>query len=130
MGALLSVSLGRLLLVGAISALLASGVSVWATSVYYKADIAELRQAKAETEAQNASASLKQLTDGIARLDDASKYIAGIKFMLNGKLDGISKDLKNAQKAMPLPVDCKPDFERVRALNAAIAAANSAAATP
>ena len=56
----------------------------------------------------------------------SAQYDQTIQQIANG-FQTVQKDFANATKAKPLPVNCKPDAGRVRALTASIAAVNSAA---
>jgi len=90
----------------------------------------EILTIKAEQVSDRAAVAEKAFDDlrtGTEKMQTAATELTGIKLNLDGKLDKISMDLKNAQAKSPLPVDCKPDDERVRNLKAAVDAANSAA---
>lgn len=69
---------------------------------------------------------LAQFSKDAAGIHGAAQAYVSQRSDVDAKFAALSKDLKNATKAKPLPVDCKPDAGRVRSLAAAISAANSA----
>jgi hypothetical protein len=130
MGALItffSSPIGRLIGVGAIAAILAGGATFWLTSQGYKATIAQMKANEAKADADRANAVLAKYEADTAIIHDAANAFAATQGTLVSKLDTISKDLKNVQAKHPLPANCKPDADRLRNLEAAVAAANAAA---
>jgi hypothetical protein len=79
---------------------------------------------------QQAQAAIKDLTDGIKVIRDAADKNAVTSDKLNASVSGIVKDFKNVQAKVPLAVGCKPDLGRMRALSAAVDAANKANTGP
>jgi len=72
----------------------------------------------------NTEAALNKLSNIIISMHMAdTEYFQSLSD-INRQYDEIRKEMKNVKK--PLPVDCKPDNERVRILSRAIDAANSA----
>jgi hypothetical protein len=89
--------------------------------------LADQRAQDAEKAAGDAAAALKRLEGFVSSMNLASaQYDQTIQQIANG-FQTVQKDFANATKAKPLPVNCKPDAGRVRALTASIAAVNSAA---
>lgn len=123
-----SLSLDRLLIVVALSMLTAAGATWFVTSRSYEVVIANQKADKAESAADNATASLDQLKAFIGNMNAATTGYNNTQGVLYGKIDDLAKDLKNAQSKAPLPVDCKPDADRLRSLAATVSAVNAAAA--
>jgi len=88
--------------------------------------IQSLKAEYAQADAARANAVLKQFTDTADKINKSVDSYHTTQKDLNTKIDLISKDLQNVQAKRPLPRDCKPDPDRLRNANAAIAAANSA----
>lgn len=100
----------------------------WTIQGWHKdSDIAALKLQQSNDRATVAEKALTDLQAGTKKMNEAATELTGIKLNLDGKLDKISKDLKNAQAQKPLPDNCKPDDLRMLNLKAAIDAANSAA---
>lgn len=100
----------------------------WTIQGWHKdSDIAALKLEQSNNRAKVAEKALTELQEGTKQMQAAATDFAGIKLNLDGKLNQISKDLKNAQAKAPLPADCKPDDIRLLNLKAAVDAANSAA---
>lgn len=118
-----------LVYVAALSLLPIGAVGGWVAQGWRKdAQIASLGQQKADDRASIAEGSLTKLNAAIAQMSgSAAEYIA-VRDKLGVQLGVISKDLKNVQANKPLPVDCRPDADRLRSLAAAVDAANRAAA--
>jgi hypothetical protein len=112
----------------ALSAVLAGGVAWYATSLPYKAEIANMKAAQAQSIAANAQAALKQYAGDAATINAAANGLIAIEQGLNSKFGSLTLDLASHEKAVPLPADCKPDAFRLRVLSDAVAAANAAAA--
>lgn len=117
-------ALGGALLAGAI----AGGAAYWVTAQPYKLEVAGLQNQITTQRADAATASLTKLTTYIANMQSAAASYQSDESVLVTRFDQLSGDLKNVQKQNPLPVDCKPDVSRVRSFDAAIDAANGAAA--
>lgn len=90
------------------------------------ADLANLRAAHAQAQAAQANATVSTLQADAAVIHQAATEYAGIQSTLAPKITALTKELRNAK---PLPVGCAPTPDRVRNLDAAIDAANQAAAT-
>lgn len=88
----------------------------------------------ADNEAAHVAHDLKETRDVLADFEAAAKDMnglagefTGISSALSVQISTISRNFRNVTKASPLPPDCKPDAFRVQSLDAAIAAANTAA---
>ncbi len=102
------------------------GATHYVDSVYYNSTINSMKAKTASDDAARAAAVLKQFTDTANKINASAVSFHTTQADLGTKIDVISKDLENVQAKRPLPVGCKPDSDRLRNLNAAIAAANSA----
>jgi len=89
------------------------------------AEVANLRAQHAQVQAAQATATVSTLQADAAAIHEAATEYAGIQSTLAPKIAALTKELRNAPR---LPVDCRPDDVRVRNLDAAIDAANQAAA--
>lgn len=87
--------------------------------------LSELRAQHAEKIATQAKAALTTLQADAAAIHIAAGQLATIETTLGPKIDALKKEIRNAK---PLPAGCLPDPARVRNLDAAIDAANAAAA--
>jgi hypothetical protein len=116
-----------LAIIGAALVVLAiGGAAGWVVQGWRKdAEIAAIRKKQADQRADQAEAALADLTAAAGRIRAAADQYAAIQSGLGLKLDQLRKDFQNAKT---LPVDCRPDDFRVRHLEAAIDAANAAAA--
>lgn len=97
------------------------------TALPYRATIARMERDKANDALAAANTALKQFTADADTIHGAAASFGGIRDELSAKLQTISRDFNSAIKAKPLPVDCKPDAVRLRALANAVAATNTAA---
>lgn len=111
----------------AIAAVLAASAAVYVTSLGYRITIATMERDTAQGVADANIAALAQFTQDANSIHSAAASFGGIRDDLDAKLSTITRDFRSAIKASPLPVDCKPDAVRLRALSSAIAATNSAA---
>jgi len=110
---------------GVVAVALAFGAG-WAVNGWrLDADLANLRAEHAQAQAAQATATVSTLQADAAAIHQAATEYAGIQSTLAPKLTALTKELRNAK---PLPADCHPDPVRVRNLDAAIDAANQAAA--
>jgi hypothetical protein len=110
---------------GALTAALAFGAG-WAVNGWrLGAELADLRAKHAQEQVTQATAAVSTLRADAAAIHQAAAEYAGIQSALAPKITALTKELRNAK---PLPVDCRPDVVRVRNLDAAIDAANQAAA--
>lgn len=128
MPAFLLSPIARNLIAGAVAFLMGCAFAVWATSIYYKADIADLNAAISEKKAADATASLDQFKSAVDLINVSALNYSNSSLNLNLKMDRIARDLQDVKNKKPLPVDCKPDFERLQSFAASVAAANAAAA--
>lgn len=85
--------------------------------------LSKLKTAQAVEKANQATGALTTLQADAAAIHQAATEYAGIETTLAPKIAALTKELRNAK---PLPVDCRPDTVRMRNLDAAIDAANSA----
>lgn len=111
----------------AAAALLAALLASAATATVYRLTIAQMERAQANYALVAANAVLNQFTTDANTIHGAAVSFGGIRDDLGSKLATISRDFDRATKAAPLPVDCKPDAVRLRALANAVAATNTAA---
>lgn len=120
-------SLWTSLIGGAVLLAIGAAGGGYAVSVVYGARIAQMERDKAAEDKARAIADLKQYRDIADQVQAAARDMLKGSEALNGQIDVVVKDLKNVQAKKPLPANCKPDAGRVRNLDSAIAAANSAA---
>lgn len=89
------------------------------------AELAGVKASSAQQQAALANGALTTLQADTATIHLAAVEYAGIESTLAPKIAALTKELRNAK---PLPVGCAPTPDRVRNLDAAIDAANQAAA--
>jgi len=89
------------------------------------ADLAHLQAERAQQQAAQATETVSTLQADAAAIHQAATEYAGTQSTLAPKITALTKELRNAPH---LPADCRPDPVRVRNLDAAIDAANQAAA--
>lgn len=89
------------------------------------AQLSELRAAHAEEKSKQAMDTVTTMKADAQSIHDAAKQFTTIQNSLGPKFDALKKEVRNAK---PLPAGCAPDDVRVRNLDAAIEAANAAAA--
>ena len=87
--------------------------------------ISEMKAVTAEAKGKDAAETVTAMQADAKSIHDAATELGASKNMLGSKIDVIIKGMKNAK---PLPAGCKPDDLRVHSLDAAIEAANAAAA--
>jgi hypothetical protein len=85
--------------------------------------LSKLKTAQAVEKANQATGALTTLQADAEKIHRAAAEYAGIETILAPKIAALTKELRNAK---PLPVGCAPTPDRVRNLDAAIDAANSA----
>lgn len=110
-----------------IGAALFSGGTYYLVHTANAVEIADLKTAAAEQKAANVTAALTQLQTFIANMHGAVADYDTLKGALDAKFAQIERDFRNAIKANPLPLDCKPGAARVRSLGTAIGAVNGPA---
>lgn len=96
-------------------------------AIYKNGVIAGMERDRAVEEKNRTAADLKQFTDISQQIATAAQAFLKTQLNLGTQFDTIQRDLTDARKRKPLPANCRPDAGRVRNLDAAIAAANSAA---
>lgn len=111
----------------ALGAVIMGGVTKWVLLPGYELRIAQIHRDYSEQKAADVSASLAKLQGFIAAMNSASTEYGDTRAELFKRLDALNRNFRNAIKAAPLPIDCKPDPVRVQALTNAIDAANAAA---
>jgi len=89
------------------------------------AELAGEKAARAQDQATQVGAALSAMQADASAIRQAATEYAAAQSTLAPKLAALTKELRNAK---PLPPDCRPDAVRVRNLEAAIDAANQAAA--
>ncbi len=113
---------GTLVLVG----LLLAGAAGWVANGWrHGAELADLQRAHAEFRATLSEQALTDVQADAATIRQAATEFTAIQSTLAPRMTALTKELRNAPK---LPADCRPDPVRVRNLDAAIDAANQAAA--
>jgi len=101
----------------------------WTAQGWHKdAEIADLKREQADIRATQAAGALNDLVAAASNINAAAKGYVDARDDLISAMSAITKDLKNVQKQNPLPVNCRPDAGRLRSFQAAVAAANAAAA--
>jgi hypothetical protein len=90
------------------------------------AELADVRAEHAGQVAIQATAALSTMKADADAIHAAAQQLGAIEITLGPKIDALKKEIRNAK---PLPAGCVPDAGRVRNLDAAIDAANAAAAT-
>lgn len=109
------------------SAAAAAVLSCLLTAMPYRTTIANMKAAEAKTDTERTNQTLAKFEADAARIHDAAQGYADLQADLTSQISVITKDFNDAIKSRPLPADCRPDDVRMRALNAAVAAANAAA---
>jgi hypothetical protein len=114
-------------LIGAgLLALASFGGGFYAGHHWESVALANQKVQDAQKVAADAAAALTRLELFVNSLQAASVQYRTQTDALDAKLTSIEKEFADA-RSQPLPIDCKPDALRVRALSAAIAAVNAAA---
>lgn len=109
------------------SGLVGAVLSAFLVALPYRATIANMKREKAEAVADGLRLQLAQFTADADKIHEAADAYTTLQAGLDTRFASISKDFSNAIKGRPLPADCKPDPDRLRSLQAAIDAANTAA---
>ena len=92
-------------------------VNGWRMSSSYQAEKAEVVQANAD-----------HFRDATKKVNDsANEYLRNTE-QLERQIAELKKELADAKKNRPLPVECRPDPDRLRVLAEAVHTANRAAA--
>ena len=89
----------------------------WRMSSSYHAEKAEVVQAKAD-----------HFADVSRKVNEAATEHVSKTYKLEEKIRELQKELADAKKNSPLPVECRPDPDRLRVLAEAVHTANRAAA--
>lgn len=113
-----------------IALLVIAGIAIGATAQGWRknAVIADLQRDSETGRADRAETALDTLNTAINKMNTAAGDYIIARDNLRLQMDAITKELKNVQAKNPLPVDCRPDAGRLRSLQAAVDAANRAAA--
>lgn len=91
-------------------------VNGWRLSSSYQAEKAEVVQANAD-----------HFRDATKKVNDsANEYLRNTE-QLEKRIAELKKELADAKKNRPVPVECRPDPDRLRILADAVTAANAAA---
>ena len=97
---------------------------IYLTHNYYSAVISDMKASQLQIEKNTAIADLNGYKEAANSMKEAAASATIEKDSTNAKLNEISKQLKVIVAKKPLPVDCKPDTDRVQSLNQAIDIAN------
>ena len=89
----------------------------WRMSSSYQAEKAEIVQANAD-----------HFADVSRKVNEAATEHVSKTYKLEEKIKELQKELADAKKNRTLPVECRPDSERLRVLVEAVHTANRAAA--
>ena len=92
-------------------------VNGWRMSSSYQAEKAEVVQANAD-----------HFADVSRKVNEAATEHVSKTYKLEEKIKELQKELADAKKNRPLPVECRPDPDRLRVLAEAVHTANRAAA--
>ena len=92
-------------------------VNGWRLSSSYQAEKAEVVQANAD-----------HFVDVSRKVNEAATEHVSKTYKLEEKIKELKKELADAKKNRPLPVECRPDPDRLRVLKDAVHTANRAAA--
>lgn len=83
-----------------------------------------LRQTeKAEVVQANAD----HFADASRKVNESARVYQSNSGQMKSQIAVLKKELNDVQKTNPVPVDCRPDFERMRVIKDAVRAANTAA---
>ncbi|VVD76038.1 hypothetical protein PEP31012_00845 [Pandoraea eparura] len=119
--------LGACLVVGVLL-LLTGAAAGWVINGWrMSAAVAGAQKERALDGQASAVAALADFAETASKVKEAADSYISERAAIAGKLDQLSKDLKNYAKDKPLPADCRPDAGRVRSLSEAVAAAKQAA---
>lgn len=104
------------------------GSGMWLEAKFKNVQIANLERDAAEQTAVDATASLTQLQKFISNMHGATVEYGNQQDALFAAINKLHADFTKAANLKPLPIDCRPDNERLRILSQAVAATNTAAA--
>ena len=91
-------------------------VNGWRLSSSYQAEKAEVVQANDD-----------HFADASKKVNDSAKVYRSTSGQIKSQIAVLKKELNDAEKTNPVPVDCRPDADRLRVLKDAVTAANTAA---
>jgi len=104
------------------------GAGMWLESTIKGAEIANEKADRMEKIAEDSTKALGQYHADVTRIHDSAGQYAGLLPVFRNEMGGTVKDLQDAMRKRSLPPDCVIDDGRLRALSAAVAATNRAAA--
>lgn len=110
-----------------LAALLSISATYYITSLGYRLTIAHMEAANANADRERANLALAQFSADADRIHESADAFSRVQVGMDLTFGKISHDFQTAIKAKPLPVDCVPDADRLRILQAAVAKANAAA---
>jgi len=106
-----------------------TGIAGWTANGWRLSGEREsLKATRANEQLTVAQTALSDLAKASSNIRQAATDYAGIQNSLGAKIDAIQKGMKSAPP-VPLPPDCKPTADRMRAVSDAISAANAATAS-
>lgn len=100
---------------------------MWLESQLKETQIANAKADRMEQIADDATKALTGYQKDAGTIHDAATHFTTTKLNNDEQFARLEGDLRNAFKNHPLPADCRPDDGRMRALSAAISAANTTA---
>lgn len=103
------------------------GSGMWLEAKFKNVQIANLERDAAEQTAVDATASITQLQKFIANMHGATTEYGNQQDALFAAINKLHLDFTKAANLKPLPVDCRPDDERLRILSESVSAVNAAA---
>lgn len=114
----------RLGIIGLVVAAIFGG-GMWFEAQIKNVTIANQKADALEKAAGDATTALNQFQTDVGTIHKAASDYQDQKKGYENQFAALSKEFNDAIKKKPLPPDCRPDAERLRALNAAVQAANS-----
>lgn len=101
-------------------------ITIYATSLPYKVEIAKLEKKQADSDRDAAILVNKKVAETLKGISKAANELLVENAAFRGTLDGLSTELINGQKIHPLPANCRLDAFRLRNLTEAIDRTNAA----
>lgn len=114
--------------VGGVGILIGAATSGYVVNAIDQNTIKDQKNAAVQRQLDEATGLLKQYVGDADRIHAGATAFGNIQVDLSSQFASIDKDFKDAlgKKALPLPLNCKPDPVRLQFLSSAVAAANKA----